>query len=65
MFNELDAIAAGDLRALLEAEGTQIGPYDLLVAAQALRRRVALVTANVREFARVRGLTSEDWTFKN
>ena len=65
VFNELDAVAAGDLRALLEVEGIPIGPYDLLIAAQALRRRATLVTANVREFARVRGLINEDWTFKS
>jgi tRNA(fMet)-specific endonuclease VapC len=65
VFNELDAVAAGDLRALLEVQGMPIGPYDLLIAAQALRRRATLVTANVREFARVRGLISEDWTFKS
>ncbi len=63
-FNEQDAVTAGDLRGLLEAEGRPIGPYDLLVAAQALRIRATLVTANVREFARVRGLLTEDWTSK-
>jgi tRNA(fMet)-specific endonuclease VapC len=35
-FNEQHAVAAGYMRAALEAEGTPIGPYDLLVAAQAL-----------------------------
>jgi tRNA(fMet)-specific endonuclease VapC len=29
-----DARTAGDLRAALEAAGTPIGPYDLLIAAQ-------------------------------
>jgi tRNA(fMet)-specific endonuclease VapC len=36
--------------------GTPIGPYDLLIAAQALRVGAALATANVSEFARVPGL---------
>jgi virulence-associated protein VagC len=31
-----------------------IGPYDILVAAQARRRRATLVTANIRESARAR-----------
>src|SRR3989442_10721715 len=44
-----------DLRATLEAAGTPIGPYDLLIAAQALRSGATLVTANVSEFARVSG----------
>jgi len=61
-FGEEDALAAGDLRAGLEAAGTPIGPYDLLIAAQALRSGTMLVTANVAEFARVRGLLWQDWT---
>jgi tRNA(fMet)-specific endonuclease VapC len=64
LFDEQDAVAAGDLRAALEAAGTPIGPYDLLIAAQALRIRATLVTANVSEFARVRGLLWQDWTTK-
>jgi tRNA(fMet)-specific endonuclease VapC len=63
-FEEEDAMAAGDLRAALEAAGTPIGPYDLLIAAQALRSGATLVTANVSEFARVRGLVWQDWTAK-
>jgi len=63
-FSEEDARAAGDLRATLEAAGTPIGPYDLLIAAQALRSGATLVTANVSEFARVRGLACQDWAAK-
>ena len=61
-FEEGDAVTAGELRAALETAGTPIGPYDLLVAAQALRSRTTLVTANVSEFTRVHGLSWEDWT---
>jgi len=61
-FDESDTAIAGDLRAALEASGTPIGPYDLLIAAQALRTGATLVTANVAEFSRVAGLASEDWT---
>ena len=61
-FDEEDAAAEGDLRAALEAEGAPIGPYDPLIAAQALRIKATLVTANVPEFARVRGLVWQDWT---
>lgn len=59
-FGEEDAQTAGDLRATLEAAGTPIGPYDLLVAAQALRSAATLVTANVSKFARVPGLAGLD-----
>ena len=63
-FDEEDAVAAGNLRASLDAAGTPIGPYDLLIAAQALRTRATLVTANVSEFARVPSLAWQDWTSK-
>ncbi len=63
-FEESDAAIAGDLRAALEANGTAIGPYDLLIAAQALRTGTTLATANVAEFARVPGLTWHDWTLE-
>ncbi|MBM2811254.1 MAG: hypothetical protein HW416_2013 [Chloroflexi bacterium] len=55
------AQAAGRLRAALEAQGTPIGPFDLLIAAQALASRATLVTSNVSEFARVRELAWVDW----
>jgi tRNA(fMet)-specific endonuclease VapC len=60
-FEPGDAEEAGDIRAALERAGTPIGPYDVLVAAQARRRGALLVTANEREFARVPGLRIEDW----
>jgi tRNA(fMet)-specific endonuclease VapC len=61
-FDDDDAREAGAIRAALEKAGTPIGPYDLLIAAQARRRDALLVTANSREFARVPGLFSEDWS---
>jgi len=63
-FDEEDAAIAGDLRGALATAGTPIGPYDLLIAAQALRSGATLVTANVSEFARVRGLVWQDWSAK-
>jgi tRNA(fMet)-specific endonuclease VapC len=60
-FEAEDAEEAGDIRAALERAGTPIGPYDILIAAQARRRGATLVTANAREFARVPGLKTEDW----
>jgi len=61
-FDETDAEHAGALRALLEAGGTPIGPYDILIAGQALRHGATLVTANMREFDRVDGLKLADWS---
>jgi tRNA(fMet)-specific endonuclease VapC len=60
-FEPGDAEEASDIRAAVERAGTSIGPYDLLIAAQARRRGALLVTANTREFARVPGLDIEDW----
>lgn len=60
-FDREDARMAGELRARLAAAGTPIGPYDVLIAGQALARDLALVTHNVREFRRVPNLSIEDW----
>ena len=60
-FESQDAEEAGDIRAALERTGKPIGPYDLLIAAQARRRGATLITANEREFARVPGLKTADW----
>jgi len=60
-FEEEDARSAGRVRATLEAAGKPIGAYDVLIAGQALRHNLTLVTANAREFGRVRGLLWEDW----
>jgi tRNA(fMet)-specific endonuclease VapC len=60
-FDSEDGHEAGRIRAALEAAGTPIGSYDLLIAGQALRRGARLVTSNTSEFARVADLAWEDW----
>ncbi|HLI10933.1 MAG TPA: type II toxin-antitoxin system VapC family toxin [Alphaproteobacteria bacterium] len=60
-FDKEDARRAGEIRAYLAAKGTPIGPYDVLIAGQALARDMALVTRNTREFRRVPGLRVENW----
>jgi tRNA(fMet)-specific endonuclease VapC len=52
----------GRIRAELEAGGTPIGPLDLMIAAQAVEWKATLVSNNVAEFRRIRGLRCEDWT---
>ena len=61
-YSEQDAQAAGEIRAELERRGERIGEYDTLIAGQAFARNLILVTANTREFERVKGLVVEDWT---
>jgi len=51
----------GKLRALLAAKGKPIGPNDLLIAAHALSLGLTLVTDNVREFKRAKGLSVVNW----
>ena len=59
---DLDAASSyGRIRARLEAAGTLIGPNDLLIAAQALSRRLIVVSDNVTEFRRVKGLRVANW----
>ena len=60
-FDADDAREAGAIRAGLERLGRPIGPYDILIAAQARRRGAVLVTLNRREFERVPGLMVTDW----
>jgi tRNA(fMet)-specific endonuclease VapC len=51
----------GGIRSELEAAGRPIGPNDLLIAAHAYALEAVLVTANQREFSRIRGLKVENW----
>ena len=60
-FSLEDAEHAGHIRAALEASGTPIGAYDLLIAGQAQRLGSTLVTANSAEFSRVKALRLQDW----
>ena len=60
-FEDDDSRMAGSVRAALEAAGKPIGAYDLLMAGQALRHGLTLVTSNVSEFSRIKGLNWQDW----
>ena len=62
VFTVEDAHRAELVRVSLEKRGTPIGPYDILLAGQALARDLTLVTHNAREFRRVKGLKLEDWS---
>lgn len=50
------------IRARLERAGTPIGANDLWIAAHALASELVLVSNNLREFGRVSGLVTENWT---
>jgi tRNA(fMet)-specific endonuclease VapC len=51
----------GGIRAETEAAGRPIGSNDLLIAAHAFTLGATVVTANVGEFRRIRGLNVENW----
>lgn len=60
-FDSAAARRAAEVRRGLERSGEGIGPLDTLIAATALAHNATLVTRNVREFGRVRGLKLADW----
>lgn len=60
-FDKEDARQAGEIRAFLVSRGTPIGPYDILIAGQAVARNMILVTYNATEFRRVPNLRLQDW----
>lgn len=60
-FDKEDARQAGAIRAMPASQGTPIGPNDVLIAGQAVARKLILVTHNTQEFGRVPGLRFEDW----
>ncbi len=60
-YNDMAAEQYGEIRALLERQGTPIGSLDMLIAAHALSLNSILVTNNESEFRRVPGLIVENW----
>jgi len=60
-FDLFAAEEAARLRNSLRHAGTLIGPYDLLIAAQAICSKFTLVSANIREFSRIESLKLETW----
>jgi tRNA(fMet)-specific endonuclease VapC len=60
-FTEKEAEISAKIRAELEKQGSPIGPLDNLIAGIALYSNTVLVTHNLKEFSRVKGLIIEDW----
>jgi tRNA(fMet)-specific endonuclease VapC len=61
-YDAADARETGRIRSILRRAGRPIGPYDVMIAGQALTRGWTVVTNNTGEFARVEGLKLEDWS---
>lgn len=60
-FDELAAHVFGNLKAELEKNGTPLAEPDLRIAAIAISTGLTPITGNTRHFARVPGLTLENW----
>lgn len=60
-FDKDAAIQTAKIRWFLESKGQRIGPYDLMLAGQAVALGLTFVTHNTSEFKRVPNLVIEDW----
>jgi tRNA(fMet)-specific endonuclease VapC len=60
-FDVAGAAAYTAIRVYLQRAGLMIGERDLIIAAVGLSRGLTVITAKMREFARVPGLEVEDW----
>jgi tRNA(fMet)-specific endonuclease VapC len=60
-FSAAAAAHYGQVRAELERAGQPAGPHDMLIGAHARSAGLIVVTNNLREFERIRGLRVENW----
>jgi tRNA(fMet)-specific endonuclease VapC len=60
-FDSSASMIAASLRNRLEKKGEMIGPYDILIASQAIAKDLVLVTNNEKEFKRIKELKIENW----
>ena len=51
----------GQIRAELERAGQPAGPHDMMIGGHARSEGLTLVTNNLREFERMKGLQAESW----
>ena len=61
-FDSSAAYHYGKVRQELTSSGEIIGANDMLIAAHAISQDLTLITNNIKEFQRVKGLKVEDWT---
>jgi tRNA(fMet)-specific endonuclease VapC len=60
-FDEKSCKIYAGIRASLEKSGVPIGPMDLLIASISLANNSILVSNNIKEFRRIKGLKLENW----
>ncbi len=60
-FSSESSNIAARIRFELEKQGKPIGPFDLLIASEAINKELTLVTNNEKEFNRIKGLKIANW----
>jgi tRNA(fMet)-specific endonuclease VapC len=60
-FDEKSCRVYPKIRAFLEKAGTPIGPMDLLIGSISVANNFILVTNNIKEFKRVKGIKLDNW----
>lgn len=60
-FNSTDAQSFGSIKMHQMKTGKAIGPFDLLIATQAIEIDATLITANEKEFKQIKNLKVENW----
>ena len=60
-FEQTNAYEYGVIRSELQLQGKVIGNMDILIGAQAISNDLILVTNNVKEFKRIKGIKIENW----
>lgn len=60
-FDEKACTAYAKIRHSLERSGTPVGPMDILIASIGLAHNLTVVTNNIKEFKRVKGLKLQNW----
>ena len=60
-FDEKACTAYAKIRHSLERSGTPVGPMDLLIASIGLAHNFTVITNNIKEFKRVKGLKLQNW----
>lgn len=61
MFDDSAAYVYAKIRHDLEKEGSVIGPNDLLIASIVKTNKGVIITGNIREFSRIKGLKIQNW----
>jgi tRNA(fMet)-specific endonuclease VapC len=56
------AVHYGQIRAELERAGMPCGPHDMQIGGHARSEGLIVVTNNMREFSRMPGVRTENWT---